>query len=121
MNAPDLSHLETLVVEQCDREAAADLLHGGRSAINTFLAETIDSIREGQLDTHNWVQAFARHRLAALSTLREQRKALERIEAHDDRDLTESDLAQQDKQAGWASAMRLCGDIARTALEGAVL
>lgn len=41
------------------REAAADRLQGGRSAIDTYTARTIESVRQGKLDGHAWVQAFA--------------------------------------------------------------
>lgn len=45
--------------------------------------------------------------------------ALERIIAHDDPEMSEAELSENDKNAGWYSAMRLCSDFARNALNPA--
>jgi hypothetical protein len=60
---------KTLQVEQVDRDAAADRLQAGRSAISTYEAATIQKVRAGSFDHHPWVQAFAKHRLDALANL----------------------------------------------------
>lgn len=82
---------DLLPVTQADRDAAADRLHGGRGAIALPIANTIDRIREGKLDGHAWVQAFARHRLAHASPTSPQGELADELER----------LAEQATPAPW--------------------
>jgi hypothetical protein len=50
-------------VTQADRDAAADLMQAHGKWARVYM----DSVREGRQDDADSVQAFARHRLAALS------------------------------------------------------
>jgi hypothetical protein len=67
---------ELLAVTQADREAAADLIEWHNTAatewhieggadLRFFAADMPDGVRKGIWDQHDFVQAFARHRLAA--------------------------------------------------------
>jgi hypothetical protein len=59
---------ELVPVEQVDRDAAAALIW----KLNWYSAEKRDIIRDGKNDTHPVVEAFARHRLAAISLTLEE-------------------------------------------------
>ena len=58
---------ERVVVTQADREAAADRLTSPFDG--SPIEATQEIIRSGKRDAHPWVQAFARHRLAAISAV----------------------------------------------------
>ena len=59
-------------VEQCDREAAAD--HLAKQPLSNTLLRL--RIREGDEDSHPLVQGFARHRLSALRQSSEREEKL---------------------------------------------
>ena len=52
---------DSVTVEQCDREAAAQSMPGNTMA---ELDRCLD-VKRGMRDSHAWVQAFARHRTAS--------------------------------------------------------
>jgi hypothetical protein len=62
-----------VAVEQCDRDAAANLaqwlinasLAWSEDYTPFFVAEFPQKVREGIWDNHDWAQAFARHRIKA--------------------------------------------------------
>lgn len=59
---PDQTPAVPVEVTQADRDAAADFLIEDRGAKPNGAA--VLAFRDGQEDTHHFVQAFARHRLA---------------------------------------------------------
>src|SRR3546814_769320 len=63
---------DELRIEQCDRDAAADLLDelSGLLAHNG-LGQVADLIRDGEYDDQEATSAFARHRLAAIQRTNE--------------------------------------------------
>ncbi len=87
--ATSLQKAQTMQIEQIDRDAAADFIAWQTEAasrwttrtgndLTFFHPEMPNAIRRGVWDSHDVVQAFARHRLAALSA-RPDDGAVERV------------------------------------------
>jgi len=62
---------EAVAIEQCDRDAAADLLDEVSSLLDHVgIGQVADLIRDGEYDEHEATLAFARHRTAAIAAVR---------------------------------------------------
>ncbi len=69
---------ELLAVEQCDREAAADLLDELSNLLDhNGIGQVADLIRDSEFDEHEAVAAFARHRQAFALSERNAERALD--------------------------------------------
>src|SRR3546814_20339960 len=63
---------DELRIEQCDRDAAADLLDELSGLLDhNGLGQVADLIRDGEYDDQEATSAFARHRLAAIQRTNE--------------------------------------------------
>ncbi len=82
-----------VAVNQADREAAADLAMLTLVAAQgqqPWMAAACDRLRRGEVDNSDEVQAFARHRLAALADQRDERGG---VEARTDAEVREEAIA----------------------------
>jgi hypothetical protein len=101
---------ELVPVEQVDRDAAAALIW----KLNWYSAEKRDIIRDGKNDTHPVVEAFAHHRLAAISLTLEEAIGVAAEHAQRARDNVGKCEPWSAAQGEWSRARDLAEDIAQS-------